>query len=125
SCFCFVLARVCLFCLYSEIPEALLTLLSPLSLVYAVILHAHLQGEAYSDPVKLRRKRRFQEAKKNFGGSWIPSSTGKRPSGVGSHFGTFAGPVTSFSALEKPQEKYRPSGKNFLTNPGKNGSGYG
>ncbi|CAI8033391.1 UPF0602 protein C4orf47 homolog [Geodia barretti] len=84
-----------------------------------------LEGEAYSDPVKLRRKRRFQEAKKNFGGSWIPSSTGKRPSGVGSHFGTFAGPVTSFSALEKPQEKYRPSGKNFLTNPGKNGSGYG
>jgi hypothetical protein len=46
-------------------------------------------------------------------------------SGVGSHYGTFAGPVTAFSALEKPQEKYRPSGKNVLTNPGKTGSGYG
>ena len=41
--------------------------------------YIHLQGEAYSDPVKLRRKRRLQEARKNLGGSWIPSSIGKQP----------------------------------------------
>ena len=46
-------------------------------------------------------------------------------SGVGSHYGTFGGPVTAFSAVEKEQQKYRPAGKNFLTNPGKRGTGYG
>jgi hypothetical protein len=84
-----------------------------------------LQGEAFSDPVKLRRKRRLMEAKKNLGSSWVPSSCSKQPSGVGSHYGTFAGPVSSFSAASRPKDKYKAPGKNFLTNPGKIGTGYG
>ena len=48
-----------------------------------------------------------------------------RRSGVGNHYGTFSGPLTAFSAVSTPQLKYEPPGRNFLTNPGKTGSGYG
>lgn len=46
-------------------------------------------------------------------------------SGVGSHYGTLSGPIGAFSAATKPREKPGKSGKNFLTNPGKIGTGYG
>ena len=46
-------------------------------------------------------------------------------SGVGSHYGTFTGPVSAFSAANRPKQKYKPPGKNFITNPGKIGTGYG
>lgn len=38
-----------------------------------------LEGEAYSDPIKLRRLHRLNEAKKNIGKAFFPSNTGKRP----------------------------------------------
>ena len=46
-------------------------------------------------------------------------------SGVGSHYGTLSGPIGAFSAATKPREKPGKAGKNFLTNPGKIGTGYG
>ena len=46
-------------------------------------------------------------------------------SGVGSHYGTLSGPIGAFSAATKPRDKFGKSGKNFLTNPGKIGTGYG
>ena len=46
-------------------------------------------------------------------------------SGVGSHYGTLSGPIGAFSAAMKPREKPGKSGKNFLINPGKLGTGYG
>ena len=46
-------------------------------------------------------------------------------SGQGSHYGTFSGPTGAFSAATKPKEKYKAPGKNFLTNPGKKGTGFG
>ena len=48
-----------------------------------------------------------------------------RRSGVGSHYGTLSGPTGAFSAATKPREKPGKAGKNFLTNPGKIGTGYG
>ena len=46
-------------------------------------------------------------------------------SGVGSHYGTLSGAIGAFSAATKPRDKPAKSGKNFLTNPGKIGTGYG
>ena len=84
-----------------------------------------MEGEAYSDPVKRRRQDRLNEAKRNLSKAFVPSSGSKRPSGVGSHYGTLSGPIGAFSAAKKPREKHGKSRKNFLTNPGKIGTGYG
>lgn len=46
-------------------------------------------------------------------------------SGAGSHYGTFAGPVSTFSPVAKPKKPYMSPGRNFTTNPGKKGTGYG
>ena len=46
-------------------------------------------------------------------------------SGVGSHYGTLSGATGAFSAATKPRDKPAESGKNFFTNPGKIGTGYG
>ena len=61
----YVLVHVCN-CLYLTISTCICTCIL-------------IQGEAYSDPVKLRRQRRLVEAKKNIGGSWAPSSGSKQP----------------------------------------------
>ncbi|XP_064392089.1 cilia-and flagella-associated protein 96-like [Halichondria panicea] len=84
-----------------------------------------MTGEAYSDPVKKRRKDRIEETKKNIGKAFIPSSGTKKSCGVGNHHGTLGGPVQAFSAAKKPKPKHQSPGKNFLTNPGKMGTGYG
>lgn len=46
-------------------------------------------------------------------------------SGAGSHYGTFAGPVSAFSPVNKAKKEYKSPGRNFTTNPAKKGTGYG
>eukprot|EP00076_Gallus_gallus_P008172 XP_004936032.1 UPF0602 protein C4orf47 homolog isoform X1 [Gallus gallus] len=82
-------------------------------------------GEAYSNPVQLRRRYRLAESKKNLGKAFLPSNGDKLPSGLGSYYGTIGGPFEYFSAQLKARERYIPPGKNFYTSPGKKGTGYG
>ena len=84
-----------------------------------------MQGEAYTDIVKIRRNNRLEESKKNIGKSWIPSNGNKRPSGMGSSYGCLNGPTKAFSAATRPKDLYKPPGRNFFTMPGKLGTGYG
>lgn len=93
----------------------------------ALLIHSciHHQGEAYTDMIKLRRQQRAKESKKNIGGAYVPSSYPKKPSGLGNHYGTLGGPTTSFSAAQRKMPKYVAPGKNVLTNPAKQGTGYG
>ncbi|XP_041362659.1 UPF0602 protein C4orf47 homolog isoform X2 [Gigantopelta aegis] len=84
-----------------------------------------LEAEAYSDPVKLRRMYRQKEAMKNIGKAFLPSNGEKKPSGLGSYYGTIGGPVTFFSPGLRSGGAYKAPGKNVLTNPGKKGTGYG
>jgi len=84
-----------------------------------------LEGEAYTDAIKLRRQHRIRELKKNVGKNWTPSSPSKLSSGQGNVFGTFSGPVPHFSALSKGKHEYKVPGKNVQTNPPKKGTGYG
>ena len=37
------------------------------------------EGEAYTDPVKIRRQHRIKEAQKNIGKPFLPSNGDKRP----------------------------------------------
>jgi len=83
------------------------------------------EGEGYADPVKMRQVRRTEEAKKRLGKDWIPSSTTKKPFGLGSYYGTFAGPIPHFEGIARGGSDYKQPGKNFYTNPGKLGTGYG
>ncbi|NXS95718.1 CD047 protein, partial [Jacana jacana] len=82
-------------------------------------------GEAYSDPVQLRRRYRLAESKKNLGKAFLPTNGDKLPCGRGSYYGTIGGSYTYFSPQLKARERYIPPGKNFYTNPGKKGTGYG
>ncbi|NXP08517.1 CD047 protein, partial [Thinocorus orbignyianus] len=82
-------------------------------------------GEAYSDAVQLRRRYRLAESKKNLGKAFLPSNGDKLPCGLGSYYGTIGGSFPYFSAQLKARERYVPPGKNFYTNPGKKGTGYG
>ncbi|XP_069124783.1 cilia-and flagella-associated protein 96-like isoform X2 [Argopecten irradians] len=84
-----------------------------------------MEGEAYSDPIKVRRQHRLKESQRNIGKAFLPSSGEKKPSGLGSHYGTLGGPITAFSPNSRPGKSYKSPGKNFLTNPGKKGTGFG
>ncbi|CAK8683127.1 cilia-and flagella-associated protein 96-like [Clavelina lepadiformis] len=84
-----------------------------------------LEKEAYTDPVKLRRQQRLKESKKNIGKAFLPNSGSKLPSGLGNSYGTFSGPVGAFSPVSRPRKPYTAPGRNFTTNPGKQGTGYG
>ena len=46
-------------------------------------------------------------------------------SGAGNHYGTFGGPTSAFSPVKKGKKPLVSSGRNFLTNPAKRGTGYG
>ncbi|KAG9347003.1 hypothetical protein JZ751_005930 [Albula glossodonta] len=83
------------------------------------------EREAFTDPVKLRRQYRLQQAKKNIGKAFLPSNGEKKPSGIGGYYGTLSGPIQAMSALQVPKKPYKSPGKNILTNPPKKGSGYG
>lgn len=84
-----------------------------------------LEGEAYSDPIKIRRQTRLKEAQRNIGKAFLPSSGEKQMSGLGNHYGTLSGPISAFSPVSKPGKEKKSSGKNVITNPGKRGTGFG
>jgi len=84
-----------------------------------------MTGEGYTDPVKRRRQDRLDQSKRNLGQAFMPSHAGKNPSGAGSHYGTFAGPISTFSPVSKTKKSYLSPGRNFITNPSKKGTGYG
>ena len=46
-------------------------------------------------------------------------------SGLGNHYGTLSGPISAFSPAGKTKKPYQSSGKNFYTNPGRRGTGFG
>lgn len=46
-------------------------------------------------------------------------------SGAGSHYGTLSGKIEHFSPVKRPGLEYKHENKNFYTNPGKKGTGYG
>lgn len=46
-------------------------------------------------------------------------------SGLGNHYGTLGGPIGAFSPGSRPGKEYKSPGKNFSTNPGKKGTGFG
>ncbi|NXP77401.1 CD047 protein, partial [Ramphastos sulfuratus] len=83
------------------------------------------EGEAYSDPVRLRRRHRLAESKKNVGKPFRPSSGDKLPCGVGSYYGTIGGSYKYFSSELTSKGSNFFVGKNLYTNPGKKGSGFG
>ncbi|XP_078318342.1 cilia-and flagella-associated protein 96-like isoform X3 [Crassostrea virginica] len=83
------------------------------------------EGESYTDPIKLRRQHRLKEMQKNIGKPFLPSSGEKKPSGLGNHYGTLGGPIGAFSPASRPGKEYKSPGKNFSTNPGKKGTGFG
>ncbi|XP_055744505.1 UPF0602 protein C4orf47 homolog isoform X1 [Salvelinus fontinalis] len=82
------------------------------------------EKEALTDPVRLARQYRSQQSKKNVGSAFLPSNGEKKPSGVGSYYGTLSGPIQAMSPMKVPRKLCKPSGKNILTNPPKRGSGY-
>lgn len=84
-----------------------------------------MAGEAYSDPVKRRRKERIAAKAKNVGTRpFLPTHTGKNLGGTGNFYGTFSGTVDAFSRVERPKPQYVSPAKNVLVNPPKKG-GYG
>ncbi|KAM7168019.1 cilia-and flagella-associated protein 96 isoform 2-T2 [Macrochelys suwanniensis] len=83
------------------------------------------EGEAYSNPVQLRRRYRLAESKKNMGKAFLPSNGIKLPCGLGTYYGTIGGPYPFFSAQLRGKTAYAPPGKNLYTSPAKKGTGYG
>ncbi|XP_036407860.1 UPF0602 protein C4orf47 homolog [Megalops cyprinoides] len=83
------------------------------------------EREAFTDPLKLRRQYRMQQAKKNLGKAFLPSNGEKKMSGTGSYYGTLSGPIQAMSTLQVPRKPFKSPGKNILTSPPKKGSGYG
>lgn len=84
-----------------------------------------LEGEASYDPVKQARKDRKEAATKNVGSAFFPPSAPKSSGGPGNTFGTFTGKIEHFSAASEPPAKPEAPKRNFYTNPGKKGTGYG
>jgi len=85
-----------------------------------------MEKEAYINIVQAQRTKRLSQAKKRRGkGTWIPSDYPKKPSGLGNHYGTLAGPITHFVPNSKPKEEKKRLGRNVTTNPSKKGTGYG
>ncbi|XP_028932197.1 UPF0602 protein C4orf47 homolog isoform X1 [Ornithorhynchus anatinus] len=83
------------------------------------------EGEGYTNMNQLRRRYLLEETKKNLGKAFLPSSGEKKPSGLGSYYGTIGGPCPFFSGQAKVRDRYVAPGKNIYTNPGKKGTGYG
>ncbi|XP_078071174.1 cilia-and flagella-associated protein 96 [Mustelus asterias] len=83
------------------------------------------EKEAYSDRVKTRRQAKLKAAEKNLNGVFLPSQGEKKWSGLGSYYGTIGGSFKAFSGVAKPKPPFVPENKNFYTNPGKKGTGYG
>lgn len=83
------------------------------------------EGEGYSDPVKMRRRHRMEQAKKNLSKAFLPTNGDKAMNGLGTFFGTIGGNVAALSPVGKGKASAKNPLKNVLTNPGKKGTGYG
>ncbi|GBN02463.1 UPF0602 protein C4orf47 [Araneus ventricosus] len=86
------------------------------------------EGEAYMDPIRLRRLHRLEQDKKIREGKFLFSNPPKKPCGSGSNYGTFddyVGKTEYFSSHPRDVEESSPPKKNFYVNPGKKGTGYG
>lgn len=83
------------------------------------------EGEGYSDPIKLRRRYRLEQSKKNISKPFLPTNGEKQATGLGNHYGTFSGPVPAFSPVGREGKSGKFLGRNIFTNPGKKGTGYG
>jgi len=83
------------------------------------------EGEAYADVIRRIRLERLKNTQKAIGKPYIPSSPAKKSTGLGTHFGTLGGVISSFSPGTKSEKDEKPPGPNFTTNPGKKGTGYG
>ncbi|XP_054879280.1 UPF0602 protein C4orf47 homolog isoform X2 [Poeciliopsis prolifica] len=82
------------------------------------------EKEALSEPLRLARRNRMQQVKRNLGKAFLPCSGTKTSSGSGSYYGTFSGPIEATSPLSVPKKVQRSPGRNILTSPPKKGSGY-
>ena len=81
-----------------------------------------MQGEAHDDIIRIRRRNRLDESRKNLAKAWISSSGNKLPSGLGSSYGCLNGHARAFSAATRPKDLYKPPGRNFYTMLGKVGT---
>lgn len=83
-------------------------------------------GEAAYDPVKTRRKEQLKSKKANIVPTPFQYTGGvKKLAGSGSNVGTFAGQIKSMDPRDKGKGKHESPKRNFTTNPGKKGTGYG
>lgn len=83
-----------------------------------------MQGEAFSDPIKLRRQDRLKEKKKEITPKpFMPSNPSKKQSGDGA--GTFSGKIEYFSGRPRDREPYSAPPRNLYISPAKKGNGYG
>lgn len=83
------------------------------------------QGECYTEPLQRDRKIRKEELKKNLGKPFKPSGDLGKRIGHGNLYASFEGPKTAMSPLERQKAPTKPLGKNFVTKPGRKGTGYG
>lgn len=83
------------------------------------------EGECYSEPLQRARKTRNDRLKKNLGAPFKPSSDLGRRSGKGTLAAAFTANHTAMSPLKKQTAGNKPLGKNFVTKPGRKGTGYG
>ncbi|XP_066505604.1 cilia-and flagella-associated protein 96 isoform X2 [Hoplias malabaricus] len=83
------------------------------------------EKEALTDLIKIQRQYRINQAKRNLGKAFLPSSGEKKPSGIGSYYGTLGGPIQAMSPVLIARKPYKSPGKNMYTSPPKKGSGYG
>eukprot|EP00043_Microstomoeca_roanoka_P010150 m.96670 g.96670 ORF g.96670 m.96670 type:complete len:293 (-) comp14803_c1_seq2:120-998(-) len=74
------------------------------------------EGEAYFDPIKRRRAEERKSKTKNLTYKFTPTGAGTE---------TFSGTIPYFSPQTRPQPKKPKEPANFMTNPGKKGTGYG
>ncbi|KAI3352167.1 hypothetical protein L3Q82_020978 [Scortum barcoo] len=82
------------------------------------------EREALSNPLRLARQNRIQQAKKNLGKAFLPCNGVKKPCGSGSYYGTLSGPVEAMSPLSVTRRAHHSPGRNIVTSPPKKGSGY-
>ena len=84
------------------------------------------EKEAYSDPIGNRRRERVLAAKKNITNKPFKTFQGeKKPEGLGSFYGTFAGKIDYFSGKAKDRKAYEKEKPKVKTNPSKKGTGSG
>jgi len=83
------------------------------------------EKEPTHDAVKARRKAALAARKKMIAGDYRPSHPTKKVMSSGSYEGTLGGTVKQFSPAKQPKKAHQKEKVNFMTNPGKKGTGYG